>query len=130
MFAENSLLQCINVPTHRQDNTLDLLFTLSSRFVEGVTVLNKDLLCKSDHYQITFDLNLKLKRSKTVKRKSYNFKKADWARLNAELTEIDWQSTLECLHPDTAWNSFVTILKYQMVRHIPTITLKSESQPI
>ena len=130
MFAENSLLQCINVPTHRQGNTLDLLFTLSSRFVEGVTVHNEDLLCKSDHYQITFDLNLKLKRSKTVKRKCYNFKKADWARLNAELTEIDWQSTLECLHPDTAWNSFVTILKYQMVRHIPTITLKSESQPI
>ena len=122
MFAENSLLQCINVPTHRQGNTLDLLFTLSSRFVEEVTVHNEDLLCKSDHYQITFDLNLKLKRSKTVKRKCYNFKKADWARLNAELTEIDWQSTLECLHPDTAWNSFVTILKYQMVRHIPTIT--------
>ena len=130
MFAENSLLQCINVPTHRQGNTLDLLFTLSSRFVEGVTVHNEDLLCKSDHYQITFDLNLKLKRSKTVKRKCYNFKKADWARLNAEFTKIDWQSTLECLHPDTAWNSFVTILKYQMVRHIPTITLKSESQPI
>ena len=65
MFAQNSLLQCINVPTHRQGNTLDLLFTLSSRFVEGVTVHNEDLLCKSDHYQITFDLNLKLKRSKT-----------------------------------------------------------------
>ena len=130
MFAENSLLQCIYVPTHRQGNTLDLLFTLSSRFVEGVTVHNEDLLCKSDHYQITFDLNLKLKRSKTVKRKCYNFKKADWARLNAEFTKIDWQSTLECLHPDTAWNSFVTILKYRMVRHIPTITLKSESQPI
>ena len=34
------------------------------------------------------------------------------------------------MHPDTAWNNFATILKYQMGRHMPTIIQKSESQPI
>ena len=89
MFAENSLLQCINVPTHRQGNTLDLLLTQSNRFVENVTVQNESLLCKSDHYLITFDLKLKCNRRKITKRKCYNYKKANWVRLNAELTEID-----------------------------------------
>ena len=130
MFAENSLLQCINVPTHRQGNTLDLLLTQSNRFVENVTVQNESLLCKSDHYLITFDLKLKCNRRKITKRKCYNYKKAKWIRLNAELTEIDWPFILESMHPDTAWNNFATILKHQMGRHIPTIILKSESQPI
>ena len=38
VFAENSLLQCINVPTHYRGNTLDLLLTRSTRFVDNVTV--------------------------------------------------------------------------------------------
>ena len=76
MFAENSLLQCINVPTHRHGNTLDLLLTQSNRFVENITVHNESLLCKSDHYLITFGLKLKCKRSKVAKRKCYNFKNA------------------------------------------------------
>ena len=73
---------------------------------------------------------MKCKRSKVVKRKCYNYKRADWVRLNTEITEIDWPSILESLHPDTAWNSFTTILKTLTERHIPTITIKSESQPI
>ena len=78
VFAENSLLQRINVPTHYRGNTLDLLLTQSSRFVDNVTVHKDSVLCKSDHYLITFDINLKCKRSKIPKRKYYNFKKADW----------------------------------------------------
>ena len=73
---------------------------------------------------------MKCKRSKVVKRKCYNYKRADWVRLNTEITEIDWPSIVESLHPDTAWNSFTTILKSLTERYIPTITIKSESQPI
>ena len=75
IFAENSLLQRINVPTHYRGNTLDLLLTQSNRFVDNVTVHKDSILCKCDHYLITFDINIKCKRSKIPKRKSYNFKK-------------------------------------------------------
>ena len=109
VFAENSLLQCINVPTHYRGNTLDLLLTQSNRFVNNVTVHKDSVLCKSDHYLITFDIDLKCKRRKISKRKSYNFKKADWERLNTGLREIDWKSALESSHPDTAWNNFIEI---------------------
>ena len=111
VFAENSLLQCINVSTHYRGNTLDLFLTQSNRFVDNVTVNKNSVLCKSDHYLITFDISLKCKRRKISKRKSYNFKKADWERLNTGFREIDWESALESLHPDTAWNNFIEILR-------------------
>ena len=49
-FAENSLLQRIDVPTHRHGNTLDLLLTLLPNFVENIVVRKDTLLCKSDHF--------------------------------------------------------------------------------
>ena len=130
VFAENSLLQRINVPTHYRGNTLDLLLTQSNRFVDNVTVHKDSILCKSDHYSITFDINIKCKRSKIPKRKSYNFKKADWERLNLGLREIDWKSVLESSHPDTAWNNFVEILRNGIDLCVPKIMLKTEFQPI
>ena len=130
VFAENSLLQCINVPTHYRGNTLDLLLTQSSRFVDNVTVHKDNVLCKSDHYLITFDINLKCKRSKIPKRKSYNFKKADWERLNTGLSEIDWESALESSHPDTAWKNFTEILRNGVDLCVPKMMIKSDLQPI
>ena len=130
VFAENSLLQCINVPTHYRGNTLDLLLTQSSRFVDNVTVHKDSVLCKSDHYLITFDINLKCKRRKIPKCKSYNFKKADWERLNTGLSEIDWESALESSHPDTAWKNFNEILRNGIDLCVPKVMIKSDLQPI
>ena len=130
VFAENSLLQCINVPTHYRGNTLDLLLTQSNRFGDNVTVHKDSVLCKSDHYLITFDINLKCKHRKISIRKSYNFKKADWERLNTGFREIDWKSALKSSHPDTAWNNFIEILRNGIDLCVLKIMLKSEFQPI
>ena len=124
------MLQHINVPTHYRGNTLDLLLTQSNRFVDNVTVHKDNILCKSDHYLITFDINIKCKRSKIPKRKSYNFKKVDCERLNLGLREIDWKSVLESSHPDTVWNNFVEILRNGIDLCVPKIMLKTEFQPI
>ena len=86
VFAENSLLQRIVDPTHYRGNTLDLLLTQSNRFVDNITVHKDNILCKSDHYLITFDISLKCKRKKMTKRESYNYKKANWERLNTGLS--------------------------------------------
>ena len=66
VFAENSLLQRIVDPTHYRGNTLDLLLTQSNRFVDNITVHKDNILCKSDHYLITFDISLKCKRKKCL----------------------------------------------------------------
>ena len=124
------MLQRINVPTHRHGNTLDLLLTTSPNFVQNIVVRKDTLLCKSDHFSLTFDINLKCKRSKVIKRDCFNYKKANWDSLNAELNEISWPSILESMHPDSAWQNFTEALTSCMERHIPKIKLKSKFQPI
>ena len=129
MFAKNSLIQTVHTPTHRHGNILDLLLTSSGRFVDNIHVLKDSLICKSDHFPITFDIMIKFKRNKGTKREIYNFKKANWDRLNSELANIDWTSLLDYHEPESAWANFSDTLKQHMQRHIPIITVKSEFKP-
>ena len=126
IFAENSLIQTVHTPTHRHGNILDLLLTSSGRFVDNINVLKDSLICKSDHFPITFDIMIKFKRNKGIKREIYNFKKANWDRLNSELADIDWTSLLDYHEPESAWTNFSDTLKQHMQRHIPIITVKSK----
>ena len=107
-----------------------MLLTTSSNFVENIVVRKDTLLCKSDHFLLTFDIDLKCKRSKVIKRDCFNYKKANWDSLNAELNEISWPPILESMHPDSAWQNFTVALTSSMERHIPKIRLKSKFQPI
>ena len=72
---ENSLIKTIHTPTHRHGNILDLLLTSSSRQVDNLKVIKDSLICKSDHFPITFDIMIRCKRNKGSKRKLYYFKK-------------------------------------------------------
>ena len=56
MFAENALIQIVDTPTYQHGNILDLLLTSSSRFIENLNVLKDSIVCKSDHFPITFDI--------------------------------------------------------------------------
>ena len=109
MFAENVQIQIVDTPTHQHGNIHDLLLTSSSRFIENLIVLKDSIVCKSDHFPITFDIMIKCKRNKDTKRKIYNYKKANWDRLNSELADIDWTSLLDCLEPDVAGPSLVIL---------------------
>ena len=115
MFAENALIQTVDTPTHQHGNILDLLLTSSSKFIENLNVRKDSIVCKSDHFPITFDIMIKCKRNKDTKRKIYNYKKANWDRLNSELADIDWTSLLDCLEPDVAWTKFSNTLKQHML---------------
>ena len=75
MFSENALIQIVDTPTHQHGNILDLLLTLSSRFIDNLNVLKDLFVCKSDHFPITFDIMIRCKRNKDTKRKLFNFKK-------------------------------------------------------
>ena len=130
MFAENLLIQSIHTPIRRHGNILDLLLTSSSRQVDNLKVIKESLICKSDHFPITFDIMIRCKRNKGSKCKLYNFKKANWDRLNSELADINWTSLLDSLEPEAAWINFTETLKQHMQRHIPVITVKSEFQPL
>ena len=128
-FLRLGLIQCISSPTHIKGNILDILLTNSDNFVSDIRILSNNESCKSDHYAITFKVKINVKRKKQMKTKSFNFKRANWDRLNADLNNVDWLSILDCLEPDTAWSKFKEILNNLQELHIPKVTIKLTSQP-
>ena len=58
--------------------------------ISGVNVSDTTLLCKSDHYCITFNIKSKFKTLKIPKRELYNYKRANWAAINPSLNFIEY----------------------------------------
>ena len=64
-----------------------------------------------------------------VKRKIYNFKRANWDAFNGDLLSVNWDAILDRTEPDIAWRNFKYVLFNLADKHIPKITIKSEFQP-
>ena len=128
-FANLGLLQCINEPTHKKGNTLDILLTKSFSYIKDLKIIDTERYCISDHCAITFVITETVKRKPRVKRKCYNYKNANWDMLNEQLAMIDWDSLLDYSDPETAWANFKEILFSKIDDHIPKFTIKTEYQP-
>ena len=76
-----------------------------------------------------FEISSSVKRLKGIKRKVFNFKRANWENLNAELSTIDWRSYIIYPEPDIAWARFKSVFLSICEKHIPKCTIKSEFQP-
>ena len=50
---------------------LDVLLTSSESHICNINILSSDVVCKSDHFALTFGLKLKFKRKKPLKIKTY-----------------------------------------------------------
>ena len=127
-FSNLSLSQLISCPTHKNGNTLDVLLSNSETSLENLKVLDPHSICKSDHFPLTFSIKTSFSRKKTLKRTVYNFKKANWARINQELCSINW-TFLNSAHPDSAWKVLKKCLLNLSDRYIPKVKIKSEFQP-
>ena len=128
-FNDLGLVQCINQPTHKDGRILDILLTNSAACIQDLKVLDKDSICRSDHYPVTFNMKIKVSRDKPIKRKFYNFKKANWDGLNAELRYTDWNAMLDCCDAELGWKKFKQKLFELANKHIPKASMKSDAQP-
>ena len=75
LVKDNYLWQLVNSHT-RNNNTLDLLLTNIPQKICNVHGFDDTL--KSDHKVISFYINLKVEKKRRIKRRVYNFIKADW----------------------------------------------------
>ena len=125
-FAENGLKQCITESTHRAGNILDLLLSTSINSIINLKV-NDTPLCKSDYFSITFEVELKVKRRKPIKRKFFNFKKADWENLNTKLASIDWYSLLDSRDPNESWKIFTSVVHHHLTKIYQQLLFKVNS---
>ncbi len=109
-FDELGLRQCVNVPTHCKGKTLDLLLTNMASSVVNINVSEHSTICKSDHFPISFEVKANVKLKKSSKRKIFNFKKANWEGLNADLRGVPWDRFIDRTEPEIGWRSFKSVL--------------------
>ena len=121
--------QLITKPTHKNGNTLDLLFSNIPELIEGVSILGHKEACSSDHFGVNLKIKLNVSLRKTVKRKIFNYAKADWRSLNFDLSRIDWHSYIGMHDLHESWQIFKIIIDKLCERHIPKKTLKNQFQP-
>ncbi|MCP4457688.1 MAG: hypothetical protein GY816_06630, partial [Cytophagales bacterium] len=93
LFSDLGLSQMINQPTHQKGKILDLVLSNQTGAVDNIVVMSKNEICSSDHFGITFNLKMNF-RKKVVKRKIYNYKKANWDGLNTDLKRVKWDEHL------------------------------------
>ena len=89
--------------------------------------VNDTPLCKSDHLSITFEVELKVKRRKPIKRKCLNYKKADWNNLNTNLASINWDSLLDSINPNESWKIFIDLVHHHLKKMYQQLPLKANS---
>ena len=125
-FSELGLHQCVRDATHVKGRTLDIVLTNFRALISEVKVHKSESICKSDHYPISFKVSASVKNKKLLKRKIYNFKKANWDQLNDDLVRVPWSGLIDRTDPEIAWSNFKTVLFMLVDKHIPKITIKND----
>ena len=129
LFHDLNLEQLISCPTHKDGKILDLLLTNQPSIITNIDVHPLGNVCTSDHKSISFKINLKFKRLKSVKRKIYNMKKADFKSINNELGKVPWEYILDFDDINKSLEKFEDELFSICDRLIPKVTVKSSFQP-
>ena len=121
--------QLIDSPTHVSGRTLDLCFTNDPGCVSNVSVLDRDSLCSSDHFPITFSINLSVKDVKEDRRALRLFDKGDYDSMRADLSAINWPAlfTGDMEHNVSVFNS---VLGEFIDKYVPTKYVKDNVLPI
>ena len=128
IFDNHCFTQLISQPTHCRGKILDIFLTVSPHIISDVCINAHNEHVKSDHFSITFIVNLKVSihRRKLKKSLRYNYKKAKWCAMNRFLHNIDWHNHIDYNDIFTCWNNFKNILSCACDQYIPTITVKDD----
>ena len=88
-IGDDFLQQHVAGPTHIGGNKLDLVLCNCPEIFKNVSASSPDLSTfPTDHYIIEFELQLKFPRAKPVRRKAYNFKRANFDELREYLSYV------------------------------------------
>ena len=116
-IEDHFLWQVIDFPT-RNDHILDLLLKnipdKISNFKGSWDILN------SDHQLTEFSLDLRIKSQPHIKRRLYNFKKAEWIGLKYSLSLINWDLCFEENDINASLTNWSDIFLAAVNQHIPT----------
>ena len=138
---EYFLTQLIQQPTHRQGNTLDLIFSDNPMIIHSCN--NVDTLlwdhviiiqCHTTYSPTAFDEKKSMKRrlilGPGVQFDKLNFfsEDTDWSGLEHELKQQDWVSEFRSLDPQQMLDKFLEICRAVSLKYVPIRKLDSSSK--
>ena len=59
----------------------------------------------------------------------FNYKRANWDRLNNDIKSVRWDHYLKYCDAETAWHKFKNIIDQKTEKHIPIIIIKNNQPP-
>ncbi|RUS84500.1 hypothetical protein EGW08_007739 [Elysia chlorotica] len=121
-FRDCFLHQHVQEPTHyradQQANILDLIFTNEEDMIDEIS--RETPLGKSHHSTLVFQMNTYVKKVRQKPR--YVYARADWNKIRNDLKEITWQTALDGLTCEEAWDVIKKKIHHSMDTNIPKCT--------
>ena len=130
LFDDNFLQQFILGPTHNCGNKLDLLLSNCPEIITNVETSTPEQ-CKfpTDHYIVEFQIKLKFKRARNVKRRSYNYIVANFEGLRSCLSNVPFENAFS---DDIVqyWSDWKDLFLTAVNKFVPVKTIKDINSPL
>lgn len=126
-FLQLGLHQMVDTPTHLSNDgsihsLLDLVLVSSANFVSKITTLPP--LGSSDHLAVFCSLKFSPTRSRRGRTRTiWNYKKADFEKINKLLSDADWSDVSSAPNIDEAWSSWQSRLLSIVRKEVPSKTI-------
>ena len=119
------LIQYNKNPSTKSGNILDLIITNIPNEITSICAGYHPF--RSDHFVLSFEINVAYERCPTVTRTVYNFSRMNAARMRRDLRRCNFFARNDTV--DDMWNSFKDQLIAVVNRHVPKINIKNKNSP-
>ena len=130
VLSEFDYCQLVNKSTHEHGGTLDIISSNNSSLLNSWSVLEKDVVCNSDHFALFFDLNTKPQFSEEKITFNYrNFKNFDKSQFIQSFLSYDILSATDLLDTDKTVEEVHYLLSTLLNNQCPSVekTVKQRS---
>jgi hypothetical protein len=118
--------QIVDFPTHVSGSVLDLVLTSYPNLIKSVE--EAGYLGKSDHKALYIDvvLNPECKESsKTID----DWRKADFANMKKELSDVNWNAATESCTTEEYWNLIKSCIHNAKDKYVPKKVINAQKKP-
>jgi hypothetical protein len=122
------MTQLITDITHRTDHsetTLDIIATNSLDMVKTVHTGSPTL---SNHSDVSVSIDLRKQKTTGPRRRVFNYRRADWVGMNAEIENTDWEEILTRGSMDDIVEAWTTKFSEIIKQYIPQRTVKQNEE--
>ena len=119
------LTQLVDFPTQVRGNTLDLVLTNMPERISNIVGAGR--LGASDHEMLK--VTIQCNNSKEVIKEVFNWRRAKWDEMRAELGKVNWSREFRGQRPSKMWKTFKSRVHAAVKKHVPKKKILKSGRP-